>query len=194
MIERDELQELWVSQPLQDWKEGKMPRFALLEDEIADVSSPPLSVWNKVAFAFWCVYGAVRLQQVWTANVNALERAGTAVLILTALITAVFIMLQRDKSRPPRTNESVADYRAAYLNEFDRQYRIERRAMISLLVGVSIGMVLYIVGGIFAREVEVMNLLLPVVVLVAALIVLRVRHGYWTRGLKRLRHELEDVQ
>jgi hypothetical protein len=106
----------------------------------------------------------------------------------------VFILLQRDKSRPPRTSESVADYRAAFMNEFDRQYRIERRAIISLFVGASIGMVLYIVGRALAGEADAMNLLLPLVFLLASTIVLRVRRLHWTRGLNRLRHELEDVQ
>jgi hypothetical protein len=194
MTERDELQELWVSQPLQDWKEGKMPRFALLEDEIADVSSPPLSIWNKAVFAFWCVYASVRLLQGWTTSASVLERAGMAVLVLSALITAAFVLLQRDKSRPPRTNESVADYRAAYINEFERQYRIERRAIISLFVGASAGMVLYITGRAFAGEADPMDLLLPLVFLLASTVVLRIRRVQWTRGLNRLRYELEDIQ
>ena len=194
MTERDELRELWLSQPLQDWKGGKMPRFALLEDEIADVSSPPLSKWNKIVFAYGCLYSVVRLLQEWPASVNPFERAGMAVFVLSALVTATFVLLQRDKSRLPKAEESVADYRAAYLNEFERQYRIERRAIIYLVSGVSIGMALYISGGFLARGVDATNLFLPVAVLVSAVIVLRIRRVYWTRGLNRLRHEVADVQ
>lgn len=171
-----------------------MARFALLEDETADISSPPLSIWNKAAFAGWCVYGAVRLLQTWPTSVNAFERAAMVVFVLSALITAVFVLLQRDRSRLPKADESVADYRRAYLTEFERQYRIERQAILSLVAGVSAGMALHITGGLLARGVDATTLFIPIAVLLSAVIVLHARRVRWRRGMNRLRHELEDVQ
>ena len=171
-----------------------MPRFALLEDEIADVSSPPLSIWNKAVFAYWCVYGTIRLLQEWPTTVSAFERAAMVVFVLSALATGIFVLLQRDKSRLPRSDESVADYRVAYLNEFERQYGIERRAIMSLVAGVSAGMALHITGGLLTRGVDAGTVFLPVAVLLSALIVLRIRRVHWTRGLNRLRHEIDNVQ
>jgi 4-hydroxybenzoate polyprenyltransferase len=194
MTEHDELRELWTSQPLQDWKGKKVPRFALLDDEVSSMVSRPLSKWNKVGYLIWPTYVAVSIFREMDGPPTPLAGAAMAVFLLSAIGMVVYMFLHRDKSRAPKADESVAEYRAACLTEMERQYEIERRAMIFSFTGFVTAAAMFTAAAIMARALPPIAVLGLAAFAAVPILVFRTRRRYWARSLDRLRRDLEDVQ
>lgn len=133
MNDDDDLRELWQSQPVEKGPGTKAPRFGLLEDMTVPVFAP-LSPWRRVsyaagfaclAFSFWhegYAPGWLHQAAAWTA-------------IAAGLAGAVLALVQRDRTHETQPEESIQSYRTALRNEFERQFRIEKRILLLLCGG-----------------------------------------------------------
>lgn len=134
MKDDNDLRELWQSQQVEKGPGMKAPRFGLLEDMTVPVFAP-LSPWRRVGYALLSVciaqsfwrggHGPGLLHQVagWTALV-----VGTAGIVL--------VLAQLDRTHEPRPEENIQWYRTALVNEFERQFRAERRILFLLCGGI----------------------------------------------------------
>jgi hypothetical protein len=164
MNDANEFRELWQSQPVERGPGVRTPQFGLLEDMTVPVFAP-LSPWRRVSYALWsaCIawsfwregHGPGWLHQVtgWTA-------------LIVGLAGVYLALAQRDRTHEPRPEEDIQSYRTALVNEFERQFRAERRILF-LLCGGSIAVsTLYAAAQVLERQVpEYSELAGPVLVI-----------------------------
>jgi hypothetical protein len=133
MNDANDFRELWQSQPVEKGPGTRIPRFGLLEDLTVPVYAP-LSPWRRVSYAvgfvslisfYWRVGHApdwLRQAMGWTA-------------LIVGLAGAVLALAQRDRTHEARPEESIQSYRTALVNEFERQFKNERRILFLLCGG-----------------------------------------------------------
>jgi hypothetical protein len=133
MNDANGFRELWQSQPVEKGPGARVPRFGLLEEMTVPVFAP-LSPWRRVSYAVWstCIawsfwrdgHGPGWLHQAtgWTA-------------LIVGLAGLVLALAQRDRTHEPQPEENIQWYRTALVNEFERQFRIERRILFLLCGG-----------------------------------------------------------
>lgn len=145
-----DFRELWQSQPVEKGPGARMPQFGLLEDLTVPVYAP-LSPWRRVSYAVWSIS---LISFYWRAGHAAawLHRATGWTALIVGLAGAALALLQRDRTHQPQPEESLHSYRTALVNEFERQFKIERRILI-LLCGGSIAVSsLYAVARMLERQ------------------------------------------
>lgn len=127
----EDLQKLWQSQPVER-SPGAVPRFSLLEDS-AVPDYMPLSWGRRASYLVGFFWAAT---QYWHGG-----RDGSWPVYLSwlgfviAISGSVLVLRERNRSRQPRPEESVQAYRQALGDEFERQFRGERRILLFLLAG-----------------------------------------------------------
>lgn len=125
MDERDELQALWQTQPVD---RSEAPRFGLIEDMTAPTTYPlsrEMRWGNAVGLLLMAFHG----RQVLRESSSSFELA-TAWLMLGACVAgaiALFLPIGGKAREMPAADASVSEYRHAMALEFMRQTRVERR-------------------------------------------------------------------
>jgi hypothetical protein len=145
-----DFRKLWQSQPVEKGPGTRVPRFGLLEDMTVPVFAP-LSPWRRVSYAVWAASlpfyywrggpasGWFSLATGWTA-------------LVVGLAGVCLALVQRDRTHEPRPEENIQSYRTALVNEFERQFKNERRILF-LLCGGSIAISsLYAVARVLERQ------------------------------------------
>jgi len=133
MDDRDELRQLWQSQPLDAGAGISAPTFALLDDLTVPMYEP-LSPWRRVGhligFAWMATfYWRHGWEEGW------LQRVAAWAAVIIGVVGVFLVLRQRDRSRTPQPEESVNSYRGALADEFERQFRAERRILLLLWGG-----------------------------------------------------------
>jgi len=150
MNDGTDLRELWQSQPVEKGPSTKAPRFGLLEDMTVPVYAP-LSLWRRVSYAVGFVSLIPFYWRVGHAPVWLRQATGWTALIV-GLAGVALVLTQRDRTHEPQPEESLQSYRAALVNEFERQFRIERRILFLLCGGIIAVSALHAVAGVLERQ------------------------------------------
>ncbi|MBZ5594702.1 MAG: hypothetical protein LAP39_20855 [Acidobacteriia bacterium] len=127
----EDLRKLWQSQPIER-ASTPAPRFSLLEDSIVP-DYLPLSWGRRVSYLvgfFWVAtqYWHGARDGSWPVYMSWLGS-------ILAIAGSVLVLRERNRSRQPCPEESVQSYRRALADEFDRQFKGERRILLLLLAG-----------------------------------------------------------
>lgn len=133
MNDDDDLRELWQSQPAGKGLVSRAPRFGLLEDMTVPVFAP-LSPWRRVSYVVW----AANLPFYYWRGGDAsgwFSRATGWTALVVGAAGLCLVLAQRDRTHEPQPEEDTQSYRTALVNEFERQFRIERRILFVLCGG-----------------------------------------------------------
>src|SRR5689334_8569164 len=132
MNDRDELCDLWQSQPVERGRYPS-PRFALVEGAAVPFYMP-LSPWRRVSYLLGFVWTAIFYVRQGSSE-GWLYYTAASLAVAVAVVGTVLVLWQRDRSRTLQLEESVSSYRTALANEFESQFRKERRILMLLLGG-----------------------------------------------------------
>ena len=150
MNDDNDLRELWQSQPIEKGPGTRTPRFGLLDDMTVPVYAP-LSPWRRVSYAVW----AASLPFYYWRGGHASSWFSWAT-GWTALVVGVaglcLVLAQRDRTHEPQPEESLQSYRTALVNEFERQFKNERRILFLLCGGTIAVSSLYAVARMLERQ------------------------------------------
>jgi hypothetical protein len=101
------------------------------------------ALWSAwIAWSFWRDgHGPGLLHQVtgWTA-------------LVVGLAGVCLALVQRDRTHEPRPEADIQSYRTALVNEFERQFRIEKRILLLLCGGSIAGSSLYAAAQVLERQ------------------------------------------
>jgi hypothetical protein len=127
----EDLRKLWQSQTIER-SSTTVPRFSILEDSTAP-DYMPLSWGRRVSYLVGFSWAAT---QYWHGG-----RDGSWPVYMSwfgfilAIAGSILVLRKRNRSRQPCPEESVKSYRQALSDEFERQFKGERRILLLLLAG-----------------------------------------------------------
>ena len=132
MNDSNDFRELWQSQPIVQGPAAKVPRFGLLEDLTVPVFAP-LAPWRRVSYALWAVSP---IHFNWQTNLAPewLHKATGWTALVLGLACLCLILVVRDRTQEPQPEENLQSYGKALVNEFERQFSLERWILILLCV------------------------------------------------------------
>ena len=132
MNDSNDFRELWQSQPIVQGPAAKVPRFGLLEDLTVPVFAP-LAPWRRVSYALWAVSP---IHFNWQTNLAPewLHKAPGWTALVLGLACLCLILVVRDRTQEPQPEENLQSYGKALVNEFERQFSLERWILILLCV------------------------------------------------------------
>ena len=189
MADRNELQDLWQSQPLKDKYGMRAPTFALLEDQTAPVSYP-LERGNRFYVVFWCFYILTGLFRS-LDNPSPLERAGAWLGIAAAVGAAIALFSLPSRQPLVRPEASLAEYRSSLLDEYRRQARVEVRALLPFVIVLFGSVVLISVAGAMEHGWTWETVLEPVAVIASFALIAHVRRRMHLNAMRRLQYEVD---
>jgi hypothetical protein len=126
-----DLQKLWQSQPIER-SSTPAPRFLLLKDSTVP-DYMPLSWGRRVSYLVGFFWAA---RQYWHGGRDGSWPVYMSWLgFILAIAGSILVLRERNRSRQPCPEESVQSYRQALADEFERQFKGERRILLLLLAG-----------------------------------------------------------
>jgi len=127
--DNDDLRRLWQSRKPTAGP-NPVPRFELLEDSTVP-DYMPLSGGRRAGYVVGLLWTAM---QFWQGGREGNWPEYVAWTGLAASVAAsVLVLWERDRSPAPNPAETIQTYREALSDEFDRQFRRERRIFLGLL-------------------------------------------------------------
>ncbi len=152
MNDRDELQELWLSQPV---KTG-VPDFGLLDDVAVPVHFPFANRLPHVfVFLLWAWFFGHQL----TSAGGWLEVAGIWGGLAAAFVGLLLVAFSRPRPVDSPADESVAAYRARLAREYLRQARSYNRVVFMAMIPMFLAAALVQIGRDEHRFLELLVLL-----------------------------------
>jgi hypothetical protein len=131
MTNRDELRDIWQSQPL-DKQGDPVPKFRLIDDATTPFYMP-LSRGRRISYGAGLIWMALF---VWRGHGTEWPHYAAIAIAVALAVTGLSVLARsQDRSRTSQYEETVSSYRSAVASEFDRQFRIEKLIVFLLFGG-----------------------------------------------------------
>jgi hypothetical protein len=165
MTDRDELRDIWQSQPVEKGGEP-VPKFRLIDDATMPFYTP-LSLGRRISYAVGLIWMVVF---VWRdGGTGWLHYVAVGIAVALALAGLGVLLRSQDLSQVPQPEETISSYRSAIANEFRRQFRIERLIVVLLFGGLTAVSALDLIGKLLVGGAVDMGLIAVMAFSIAAL-------------------------